>query len=326
MKPTENKKQKLTEAEGVFAGELLDLLHSEGIEISAVTAQACTVGIKMVYETILSQNQKVVDRLQERQHRDSLEGQEKLDYVFENFKKCILVYRGTFQDTTILPLALKEQQVSDDWERTHDTITYIKGCLQRVLGGCSESFRGRIVAKYRAEILQGKLSKEKEEQAEQDATDEYLALTNNKTTAEIQATTKVLKEKEKADELFEEAIDDLRTKVSHYTPAWREKLLMELLNETSDMVDNETRLASMEDKIRKFYDDLDTRTKLILEIGSQISCVESTAGSIKYGQDLIHRRFEDHRSVIAAIKELSDDPEIAYLGEAYMLAHLICED
>lgn len=135
------------------------------------------------------------------------------------------------------------------------------------------------------------------------------------------------KQRTEAEEFFEEVLKDVRIRISGYTPAWREKLLTELLNETSDMVGNVTRLASMEDEICKFYDCLDLRTKLIIEIGSQIACVESTIGTrMSYGQDLINRRFEDHKSVIAAINELSDDPEIAYLGEAYMLAHLICED
>jgi len=188
-----SQKGKLTEAERVFTEELLELLHKEGFELTKGTALTCLVGARMVRESLQREEQNERTKQEERQHRDSLQGQAKVDYIVEELKKFLSHIRAPYQDKKLLPLALKEQRLPENWQHSNDGITYYKGRIEEILGGLSEAFRQKVVAKYRAEVLPERLAKDNKEQDEQNATDEFLALANNKTPEEIRAMTKLLR-------------------------------------------------------------------------------------------------------------------------------------
>jgi len=192
-KKSPTQKSKFTETERAFAEALLGLLYSDGFEFTEDVAINCLVGARLVRDSLQRQVQEQHTRQEERQHRDSLQGQMKVDYVVERLKKEMSIYGAPYQDEEILPLALKEQQVSKDWKHTHDTLTYIKGNLENILGGCSKSFRQKVVAKYRAEVLPELFAKYEKEKNEQDAMDEFASLMNDKTPEEIRTMTKLLR-------------------------------------------------------------------------------------------------------------------------------------
>ena len=188
-----SQERRFTEGERVFAETLLKLLHSDGFEFTVDTATSCLVGARMVRDSLQREEQEQRTKQEERQHRDSLQGQAKVDYVVEELKKFLSHIRAPYQDEKLLPLALKEQRLPENWRHSNDGITYYKGRIEEILSGLSEAFRKKVVAKYRAEVLPEMLAKDNEEQDEQNATDEFLALTNGKTVEEVRAMTELVR-------------------------------------------------------------------------------------------------------------------------------------
>jgi len=192
MKSVETTKTNQTDQQ--IGIEIVNLLRSEGYELKKGISHACLFGVRMLHEYAEREAKKAQKACKEQNRRDGLEGQEQINYLLNKLQESLQVYSPVHQDTFILPLALKEQDVPENWQSTRDHATYIKGSMEKIFGGLDESIRQQVVAKYRTEVLPGLLDEWEEGQEEQDALDEFVALTDGKTVEEVRAMTRLLKD------------------------------------------------------------------------------------------------------------------------------------
>jgi len=135
-------------------------------------------------------------RQEERRHRDSLTGQAKVDYVLEKLREDIgLYYRASFQ-REILELIRDDKPIPPDADEHY---AYRAKAVNEQFEGCSKSFRRKVINQYLTKVLPEMEAKQREEDADQEAYDNLLNyLGNNKTTEEVVALTKQLKQADAA--------------------------------------------------------------------------------------------------------------------------------
>ncbi len=182
--------------EGTFLDRLIELLESQGIEVRpdniTTVLLGCVVGARMA----LSSEQRKIEERQaqekQRRHRDSLSGQAKIDFVVGQLKECFRAFGSTWQEK-VLGFVANNEPSQPDWIHTHDDLVYGIGKANRVFEGCSNGFKQRVIAEYKAKVLPTLLAESKEEEAQQDAIDEFVALINDKSASEIRALTTRIK-------------------------------------------------------------------------------------------------------------------------------------
>jgi len=125
----------------------------------------------------------------EREYRDSLTGQAKVDYFVEKLRtEDIGLYRAGFQ-RGFLELIRDDKPIPQEEHYIFKAKT-----INERFEGCSKSFRRKAIDQYLAKVLPEMESKQREEDAEQEAYDDLLNyLANNKTVEEVVTLTKQLK-------------------------------------------------------------------------------------------------------------------------------------
>lgn len=117
----------------------------------------------------------------ERNYRDSLTGQDKVNYFIEKMRDIHLcAYVPSFQ-REVLELVREGQTVPQE----DDQRCYVIGKLNERFEGCSKAFRQNVIDEYLVTVLPALEAEQDEDDARQEACDGLLACISHKTTGEI---------------------------------------------------------------------------------------------------------------------------------------------
>jgi len=180
--------------------DLLDFitqhLQEKGIEIRPDESEAmvlgCLVGAEMVISSGRRKEAEQQVLQQAREHRDGLAEQEKLAYVVDQIKNLFQFYSPPYQQE-ILRLAAEGQQPPEQWKHTNDTNDYMAGRLDEILFGLDRNFKKKVIACYERDVLPELYVRWEEEVARQDACDEFVNLTGDKSAEQVRAMTTQLR-------------------------------------------------------------------------------------------------------------------------------------
>ena len=184
---------RLDEDEQVFLGNLLGKLAECKVRFDKEVCSACLSGICLVLESAPEDAEEEEARQKEQKHRDSLTGQRKIDYFVEQLtdKVRLCLYNPHFI-REVLELVAEGEPSQPGWKESKESDVYLVGELNSFFEGTTKNFKLRVIKQYLESVQPALLSKYDEEQAEQEACDEFLALTTDKTVEQIREMTACL--------------------------------------------------------------------------------------------------------------------------------------
>jgi len=155
-------------------------------------AKCCLLTVQTIVELQKKTAKEEKAKQEECKKRASLTGPAKVDYLVSQLTENCCCYCPPFQ-RDVLKLIVNGKPSQSDWETTHDSKTYLVGVINRIFEGCSNSLRKKVVAQYLRDVMPALEAESKERNADQEATDELLALTEGKTPKQIRDMTALLK-------------------------------------------------------------------------------------------------------------------------------------
>ena len=129
---------------------------------------------------------------EERKKRDRLTGQAKVDYLVSQLTEECQFMSPSFQ-REVLMLVAKGTLSPPDWKATHDDKIYKVGKINKFFEKCSNRIRQKVIAQYLRDVMPTLEIEHEEREADQEATEELLALTEGKTPKQIRDMTALLK-------------------------------------------------------------------------------------------------------------------------------------
>lgn len=167
----------------------LDVLDIAFTEELAVGYLGCTRLIAATYE---KRDKEERAKQQERKHRDSLTGQKKADYFLGKLAECLRFYVPPFQQE-VLEFIAKGEPSAPDWKDAHDSAVYAVGLVNECFEGTNKRFQQKIITRYLNDVWPVQEAEHEKDEVMQEAYDELLALTDDKTAEQVRAMTAKLK-------------------------------------------------------------------------------------------------------------------------------------
>ena len=104
---------------------------------------------------------------------------------------------------------------------------------------------------------------------------------------------------------------------------YRQEVLETALRETEQVTDTADRLNGLFPGVNRVVAGLDLKTRSIVGMLQEIAWVEGESVGVSFGNDIMCTVMHDYETIDQGLTDLSDDPDIIAIGEAYRLARMI---